>query len=95
MTTQSLRLAHVSRNPALEALIEALATRTARARLWRALSEEGALSSTHWEHQAILKTIAQRDPDAARIRMGTHLLAVQEFLRDHLQVAGMKPLAVS
>jgi hypothetical protein len=64
MTTQSLRLAHASRNPALEALIEALATRTARARLWRALS-------------------------------GTHLLAVQEFLRDHLQVAGMKPLAVS
>ena len=95
MTTQSLRLAHASGIPALEALIEALATRTVRGRLWRALSEEGALSSTHREHGPILKAIVQRDPDAARIRMGTHLLAVQEFLHDHLQVAGMKPLAVS
>ena len=74
------------RNPALEALIEALATRTVRGRLWRAISEEGALHSTHREHQAILQAIARRDPDAARIRMGTHLLAVQEFLHDHPQV---------
>ena len=95
MTTQSLRLAHASGIPALEALIEALATRTVRGRLWRALTEEGAPASTYWEHQAILQAMAQRDPDAARIRMGIHLLAVQEFLHDHLQVAGMKPLAVS
>ena len=81
-------------NPALEALIEALATRTVRGRRWRAISEEGALPSTHREHQAILQAIARGDPDAARIRVGTHLLAVQEFSRDHLRVAGTKPLAV-
>jgi GntR family transcriptional regulator, transcriptional repressor for pyruvate dehydrogenase complex len=87
-------IAHASGNPALEALIEALATRTLRGRLWRAICEEGAPSSTHREHQAILQAIARRDPDAARIRMGTHLLAVQEFVHDHLRVAGMKPVAV-
>jgi GntR family transcriptional regulator, transcriptional repressor for pyruvate dehydrogenase complex len=87
-------IAHASGNPALEALIEALAARTVRGRLWRAISEKGALSSTHREHQAILQAIARRDPDAARIRMGTHLLAVQEFLHDHPQVAGMEPGAI-
>ena len=87
-------IAHASGNPALEALIEALASRTVRGRLWRAISEEGALPSTHREHQAILQSIARRDPDAARLRMATHLLAVQEFLHDHPQVAGTKPLAV-
>src|SRR5215216_6069524 len=79
-------IAHASGNPALEALIEALATRTIHGRLWRAISEEGAIPSTHREHQAILRAIARRDPDAARIRMGTHLLAGQEFLHDHLRV---------
>jgi GntR family transcriptional regulator, transcriptional repressor for pyruvate dehydrogenase complex len=87
-------IAHASGNPALEALIEALASRTVRGRLWRAISEEGALHSTHREHQAILQAIARRDPDAARIRMASHLLAVQEFLHDHPEVAGMEPLAV-
>jgi GntR family transcriptional regulator, transcriptional repressor for pyruvate dehydrogenase complex len=87
-------IAHASGNPALEALIEALASRTVRGRLWRAISEEGALHSTHREHQAILQAIARRDPDAARIRMATHLLGVQEFLHDHPEVAGMEPLAV-
>ena len=51
--------------------------------------EEGALPP----HET-MQAIARRDPDAARIRMGTHLLAVQEFLHDHPQVAGMEPLAV-
>jgi GntR family transcriptional regulator, transcriptional repressor for pyruvate dehydrogenase complex len=76
-------IAHASGNPALEALIEALATRTVRARLWRAITEEDALASTHREHQAILQAVADRDPDAARIRMGGHLLTVQEFIHDH------------
>jgi GntR family transcriptional regulator, transcriptional repressor for pyruvate dehydrogenase complex len=81
-------------NPAMEALIEAIATRTVRGRRWPAISEEGAPPSTHREHQAILQAIARGDPDAARIRIGTHLLAVQEFSRDHLRVAGTKALAV-
>lgn len=76
-------IASASGNPALEALIEALATRTVRSRLLRAISEKGALPATHREHLAIMQALRQHDPDAARLRMGTHLLAVQEFLRDH------------
>lgn len=70
-------------NPALEALLDALATRTVRGRLWRAITEEGALPETHREHVAVLRSLRQHDPEAARLRMGTHLLAVQDFMRDH------------
>lgn len=76
-------IARASGNPALEALIEALSTRTVRARLWRAITEEDALASTHREHLAILRAVASRDPDSARSRMEAHLLTVQEFMRDH------------
>jgi GntR family transcriptional repressor for pyruvate dehydrogenase complex len=76
-------IAHASGNPALEALIEALSGRTVRARMWRAISEEGALQTTHAEHRAILNALIVHDPDSARLRMGTHLLAVQDFLHDH------------
>lgn len=74
-------IAAASRNPALEALIEALANRTIRDRMWRAISEEGAIAATHAEHRAILKALASHDPDEARLRMGSHLLAVQDFMQ--------------
>jgi GntR family transcriptional repressor for pyruvate dehydrogenase complex len=87
-------IAHASGNPALEALIEALASRTLRARMWRAISEESAVTNTHAEHRAILHALANHDPDSARLRMGTHLLAVQDFLHDH-PAAGTDSLADS
>ena len=80
-------VARASGNPALEALIEALASRTVRGRMWRAISEEGAVRATHAEHRAILRALDIHDPDSARLRMGTHLLAVQDFLHDHRTAA--------
>lgn len=76
-------IAHASMNPTLEALIEALANRTIRMRMWRALSEDGVVQATHAEHRAILRALAAHDPDAARLHMGAHLLAVEEFSLDH------------
>ncbi|GAA1875268.1 FadR/GntR family transcriptional regulator [Myceligenerans crystallogenes] len=73
-------IARASGNPVLEALIEALASRTVRGRMWRAMHEQGADERSHAEHRAILAAIARHDPDVARIRMGAHLLAVEEFL---------------
>lgn len=74
-------IAKASGNPALEALIEALASRTVRGRMWRAITEDGAEQATHAEHRAVLTAVANHDPDTARLRMGVHLLAVEEFLR--------------
>jgi GntR family transcriptional regulator, transcriptional repressor for pyruvate dehydrogenase complex len=76
-------VSHASGNPALEALIEALATRTIRGRMWRAITEDGAMDATHAEHRAIFRALQAHDPDSARLRMGTHLLAVQDFMHDH------------
>lgn len=73
-------IAAASRNTALAALIEALAGRTVRGRLWRAINEEGVELDTHAEHRAILDALRARDPDVARLRMGVHLLGVEQYL---------------
>jgi GntR family transcriptional regulator, transcriptional repressor for pyruvate dehydrogenase complex len=77
-------IADASGNPTLSALIQGLASRTVRARTWRALHEEGAESRTQAEHQDILAALKARDPDAARLRMGVHLLGVEEYLSTQL-----------
>ena len=76
-------VARASGNPALEALIEALAPRTIQGRMWRAMNEPGAVRATHAEHRTILHSLVIHDPDSARLRMGVHLLAVQDFLHHH------------
>ncbi|MCU1405845.1 MAG: GntR family transcriptional regulator [Glaciihabitans sp.] len=76
-------IAAASGNPALDALIEALASRTVRGRLWRAISDGGAMEETQREHRAILAELLAREPERARIRMSNHLLGVEEFLDAH------------
>lgn len=68
-------------NPVLAALIESLASRTVRGRLWRGITEEGVHERTHAEHEAILSALVAGDPDRARLRMATHLLEVEDFVR--------------
>lgn len=69
-------------NPVLAGMIEALASRTVRERLWRSLRQESADRRTHEEHLAILRALRARDSDVARIRMANHLLGVEESLPD-------------
>ncbi|WP_335992201.1 FadR/GntR family transcriptional regulator [Glycomyces sp. MUSA5-2] len=68
-------------DPVLIGMIEALASRTVRERLWRGLQVEGVLRRTHEEHLAIWRALRDRDPEAARVRMANHLLGVEESLR--------------
>jgi DNA-binding FadR family transcriptional regulator len=75
-------IASASANPVLAALIEALASRTIRGRLWRAIRDDQAQHTTLAEHRAILTALRQREPERARFRMANHLLAVEEFLHD-------------
>lgn len=69
-----------SDNKVLSALIEGLASKTVRARLWRAISDDHADIATLAEHRAILHALRIHDPDRARLRMAAHLLAVEDFL---------------
>jgi DNA-binding FadR family transcriptional regulator len=79
-----------SGNPVLAALVESLASRTVRGRLWRGLSDEGALHRTHAEHGAILAALEARDPERARVRMAVHLLEVEDFIRSRDAVPGAR-----
>lgn len=76
-------IARAGGNPPLAALIDTLVGRTFRARLWRAISDRGAVSTTQAEHRAIVAELRRRDPERARIRMSVHLLGVEEFSAAH------------
>jgi len=77
------RIAQAGGNPLLAALVDSLAGRTYRTRVWRALEERGVTAATQGEHRAILAEIERRDPDRARMRMHLHLLAVEDFAEAH------------
>jgi GntR family transcriptional regulator, transcriptional repressor for pyruvate dehydrogenase complex len=68
-------------NPVLASLIEGLSGPTQRARVWRGLTEEGALNRTQSEHRSILLAIKQRDPELARTWATVHIAGVEEWLR--------------
>lgn len=76
-------IARASGNPPLAAIIDALVGRTARARLWRAISDRGAVRVGHAEHRAIFDELLRGDPVRARLRMEVHLLGVEEFSAAH------------
>lgn len=75
-------IAHASNNAALSALIDALANRTQRARLWLGLRNHGQVLAAHGEHLAILGALQAHHPDRARLLMGYHLLVVEDYLHD-------------
>lgn len=76
-------IARASGNPALAALIEGLVGRTFRARLWRAIRDQGTVHKAHAEHRAILGELRRRDAERARVRMAAHVLDVEQFAGDH------------
>ena len=75
-----------SNNSTLAALIDALANRTSRARLWLGLHNHGQVRNAHAEHVAILAALRSGQPDRARLMMDHHLLVVEDQLRDEAPV---------
>ena len=73
-------ISELAGNPVLAVLIAAFASRTARARLWHGLAQEGAEQRMQREHELILKSVVDHDSARARIRMAAHLLDVEDFI---------------
>src|SRR3954469_11552766 len=71
-------------NSVLASLIESLSAPTQRARVWRGMTQEGALHRTLDEHRAIFDAIARRDPEMARTWATVHVAGVEEWLRSAL-----------
>jgi DNA-binding FadR family transcriptional regulator len=71
-------------NSVLASLIESLSAPTQRARVWRGMTQEGALQRTLDEHQAIFDAIVRHDPEMARTWATVHVAGVEEWLRNAL-----------
>lgn len=68
-------------NPVLASLIDSLSAPTLRARVWRGLTEEGAVARTHEQHRAILQALVAREPESARAWATVHIAGVEDWLR--------------
>jgi len=68
-------------NAYLASLIEHLSSQTVRARVWRGLTEQGAVERTLAEHRGIADAIAQHDPNLATSLATAHIAGVERWLR--------------
>ncbi|MFJ9202387.1 FadR/GntR family transcriptional regulator [Streptomyces flaveolus] len=73
-----------SGNAVLRSLLEGLSGPTARARVLRGLTEEGAVGRALDEHRAILAALRDRDAEAARSWATVHIASVERWLRSTL-----------
>lgn len=71
-------IARIAGNSVLEALIDALAGRTQRARLWRHFAIEGIGEIGLDQHRQLLDALTARDSERARAVMAYHLFNVEE-----------------
>ena len=74
-------LSTLSGNAYLVSLIDTLSSRTLRARVWRGLTEEGAVARTLAEHHAIVDAVAAGDAALVRARTLVHISGVEDWLR--------------
>ncbi|GAA2111596.1 FCD domain-containing protein [Streptomyces synnematoformans] len=75
------RIVQASGNSVLSSLLEGLSGPTARARIWRGLTQEDAVRRTLTEHRAILEAMRGRDAEAARSWATVHIASVEQWLR--------------
>ncbi|MEU8523359.1 FadR/GntR family transcriptional regulator [Streptomyces sp. NBC_01216] len=77
-----------SGNTVLCSLADGLSGPTARARIWRGLTEKDAVARTRQQHRAIFDAIANRRPDLAHAWATIHVAGVEQWLRDTLGAVG-------
>lgn len=77
-------------NQTLVSLLEALFTRTARARIWRGVWDRGALEWTYAQHEVIVDALGQRDVTLAMSAATVHVAASERWIK-HLLEEGTGP----
>jgi GntR family transcriptional regulator, transcriptional repressor for pyruvate dehydrogenase complex len=75
-------------NESLTAVLDGLAGRTARARVWRALIEADAVAPIQAEHQAIYDALAAGDPEVAAAAALMHVTSSARWLRRVIEQPG-------
>jgi GntR family transcriptional repressor for pyruvate dehydrogenase complex len=77
-------IAQASRNPVLASLIESLSSRTSRARVWRGITQAGAIEQTRTDHRAIYDALRHHRPDLAGGLAIAHIGAVEAWFEQTL-----------
>ena len=75
------RIAEAAGNSVLHSLIATLCGPTIRARVWRGLTQEGALKRTLDEHHAMVDALAAGQSDIAHALAIVHIAGVEQWLR--------------
>jgi GntR family transcriptional repressor for pyruvate dehydrogenase complex len=78
-------IVNASGNATLASLIQNLAGGTIRARLWRAIAEEGATETAKRLHHDIFRALKARDPELAAAADLLHLADGERWLRGMLE----------
>ncbi|RSS58488.1 FadR/GntR family transcriptional regulator [Streptomyces sp. WAC01280] len=78
------KIAAGSGNTVLCSLLDGISGPTARARIWRGLTEKDAVLRTREQHRAICDAIAARQPEVAQAWATVHISGVEEWLRETL-----------
>lgn len=78
------RIAEATGNAMLCSLIDGVANRTHRARLWRGVTQQDAFEQTRREHRAIAQAIADRQPGIAAACSLAHVAGIESWLRRSL-----------
>jgi DNA-binding FadR family transcriptional regulator len=78
------KIAIGSGNSVLASLVDNMSMPTARARIWRGMTEPRAQERTLAEHRAIYQAIVNRDPDLARSWAIAHIAGIESWLRTAL-----------
>jgi GntR family transcriptional regulator, transcriptional repressor for pyruvate dehydrogenase complex len=81
-------IAQAAGNTVLSSLLDGLAARTMRARLWRGRADREALAATLTEHVRIYEAITSRDPELTRALAAAHIATGELWLRLNLAAAG-------
>jgi GntR family transcriptional repressor for pyruvate dehydrogenase complex len=81
-------IADAAGNPVIAKLLDSLSGPTIRARVWRGITQGGAMDRTIAEHTAIVDALEHRKADVARAWMIVHVASVQEWVERAALEAG-------
>ncbi|GAA3634682.1 FadR/GntR family transcriptional regulator [Microbacterium awajiense] len=81
-------LATAAGNRYLSGILETLSSSTVRARVWRGLSQVGAVDRTVSEHAAIIEAIRAGDAELAAALMTAHVAGVENWLKSAASLVG-------
>jgi GntR family transcriptional repressor for pyruvate dehydrogenase complex len=78
------RIAAIAGNEFLGDLLDVVAGRTSRVRVWRGITQKGVIERTLGEHALIVAALELRDPALVSARLSAHVSGVEDWVRQAL-----------